>query len=105
MDEAVIKNIIMMLASALVILLFFLPPSIALTVAGCVGLVLLDLVGHLMVGWDVKLNLVSLMEIIMAVGFAVDYSAHIAHGFATADQRLSRDEQVSEALQELGVPV
>ena len=41
----------------------------------------------------------------MAVGFAVDYSAHIAHGFVTADPALSRDARVSAALLELGVPV
>ena len=41
----------------------------------------------------------------MAVGFAVDYSAHTAHGFATADASLSRDEQASAALLALGLPV
>ena len=41
----------------------------------------------------------------MAVGFAVDYSAHTAHGFATADVSLSRDEQASAALLALGLPV
>ena len=47
-----------------------------------------------------------------AVGFAVDYSAHIAWGFATASAgaddgggRSSKNVRAAKALEELGVPV
>lgn len=65
-----------------------------------VTMVMLDLAGLVMTLWSVDLNVVSLMEIVVVV----DYSAHIAHGFAT-DQSLTRDEQASAALVSFGLPV
>ena len=108
MDGQIFRNIALMLCTALIILVLFLPVGLALTVALLVSLVLLDLAGLVMTLWNVDLNVVSLMEIIMAVGFAVDYSAHIAHGFATSDNlgaALSRNEQATHALVALGLPV
>ena len=43
----------------------------------CVVCTVLDLFGA-MVLWDVQLNLNSIVLLCLAVGFSVDYSAHIA---------------------------
>lgn len=72
MDQQVIQNVGLMLATAFVILVLFLPVALAVTVAALVTMVMLDLAGLVMTLWDVDLNVVSLLEIIMAVGFAVD---------------------------------
>ena len=58
MDQQILQNMGLMLASALAILLIFLPPVVAVTVAVCVTIVIELLVGHVMTGWDVDLNLV-----------------------------------------------
>jgi len=46
----------------------------------CVGLVDLFLFS-LLAMWDVKLNSVTVINIVIAIGLAVDYSAHIAHSY------------------------
>ena len=46
----------------------------------CVALVDLFLFNMLAM-WDVKLNSVTVINIVIAIGLAVDYSAHIAHSY------------------------
>jgi len=58
----------------------------------------------LMVIWDVSLNSVSMINLVMAIGFAVDYSAHIAHAYI-ASSKASANERVVDALNTLGASV
>jgi len=50
----------------------------------CVVLVDLFLFG-LLAFWDVTLNSVTIVNIVIAIGLAVDYSAHIGHTYLTVD--------------------
>ena len=45
----------------------------------------------LMVIWNVSLNSVSMINLVMAIGFAVDYSAHIAHAYITSNKVTAND--------------
>ena len=58
----------------------------------------------LMVIWNVSLNSVSMINLVMAIGFAVDYSAHIAHAYITSNKETA-DERVVDALSTLGASV
>ena len=58
----------------------------------------------LMVIWDVSLNSVSMINLVMAIGFAVDYSAHIAHAYV-ASNKVTANERVVDALSTLGASV
>ena len=58
----------------------------------------------LMVIWDVALNSVSMINLVMAIGFAVDYSAHIAHAYITSN-KATANERVVDALTTLGASV
>ena len=58
----------------------------------------------LMVIWDVSLNSVSMINLVMAIGFAVDYSAHIAHAYI-ASEEVTANERVVDALSTLGASV
>ena len=58
----------------------------------------------LMVVWDVSLNSVSMINLVMAIGFAVDYSAHIAHAYVTSN-KATANERVVDALSTLGASV
>ena len=58
----------------------------------------------LMVIWDVSLNSVSMINLVMAIGFAVDYSAHIAHAYV-ASNKFTANERVVDALSTLGASV
>ena len=44
------------------------------------GLIDIDLIGVMLI-WDIKLNPPAFVCLVMAVGLAVDYCVHIAHGF------------------------
>ena len=58
----------------------------------------------LMVIWNVTLNAVSMINLVMAIGFAVDYSAHIAHAYVVSN-KLSANERVVDALSTVGASV
>ena len=58
----------------------------------------------LMVIWNVSLNSVSMINLVMAIGFAVDYSAHIAHAYITSNKDTA-NERVVDALTTLGASV
>lgn len=55
--------------------------------------------------WGVNLESVSMITIIMSIGFSVDLSAHITYAFVKAPSGLSSDERAIAALETLGWPV
>lgn len=69
-----------LLAVFLVVLLFIAHPGIAVIVTLVVGVVLLDILG-IMHFWDVNLNGVSVINLVLSIGLSVDYSVHVAHAF------------------------
>ncbi len=54
--------------------------------------------------WGVRLDCISMIGIIMSVGFAVDQSAHVCYAFVTADGATKRVKAVM-ALETSGWPV
>lgn len=66
----------------IVLLLFTGNWTITLLVLLCVGLVDLFLFG-LLTFWSVTLNSVTIVNVVIAIGLAVDYSAHIGHAYLT----------------------
>ena len=50
-------------------------------VAITISLIIINLMG-VMVVWDISLNAVSLVNLVMATGIAVEFCAHIARSFA-----------------------
>ncbi|ORX62177.1 multidrug efflux transporter AcrB transmembrane domain-containing protein [Hesseltinella vesiculosa] len=67
-----------------------------------VGMILTDVVGT-MVLWDISLNAVSLVNLVICVGISVEFCCHIARGFMVASgSLLSRSRQ---SLQEVGSSV
>ena len=77
-------------------------PRIAFFVALCIVLSVVDLVGMLHY-WDVTISGVSTIYILISVGLAVDYSAHIAHMFVTSTG--STDVRAHKALARIGPSV
>lgn len=53
--------------------------------------------------WGVNLDAISMISIIMSIGFAVDLSAHIAYAFVTASG--TSKERVATGLGTLGWPI
>lgn len=53
-----------------------------------------------MYSWDIRLNAISTVNLVMAVGISVEFCAHVAHNFLT--QSGSRDERVRNTLKTVG---
>eukprot|EP00916_Digyalum_oweni_P010472 GHVL01017493.1.p1 GENE.GHVL01017493.1~~GHVL01017493.1.p1 ORF type:complete len:871 (+),score=76.06 GHVL01017493.1:82-2694(+) len=92
--------------AALVVLvttfLFLVIPWISLYVLLCIVMIDVDLFG-MMALWNIPLDSVSMVNLIMSIGFAVDYSAHVAHSFMLAEG--TRNERMKESLRAVGVSV
>eukprot|EP00916_Digyalum_oweni_P008110 GHVL01013577.1.p1 GENE.GHVL01013577.1~~GHVL01013577.1.p1 ORF type:complete len:787 (-),score=100.18 GHVL01013577.1:108-2300(-) len=90
-------------ATVLVVtVLFLVIPWTAVFVLICIIMIDIDLFG-LMALWDIGLDSIAMVNLIMAVGFAVDYSAHIAHAFMLAEG--TRNERVLAAMNRIGISV
>lgn len=68
----------------------------------CVLLTDVDILG-LMWLWGLTIDSVAIVNLVLAVGLAVDYSAHVAHAFAGATG--TRDERAVKAVVEMGTAV
>merc|ERR1719258_1016642 len=78
----------------------------------CVILVDVDILG-LMWLWDLSIDSVAIINLVLAVGLAVDYSCHVAHAFVQmpnmlgpeATPREQRQARADKAVEEMGVAV
>ena len=76
-----IRNLLIATLAVLVITSTFLVDcTVAILVVFKFAALVCKLFG-LMVIWDVSLNSVSMINLVKAIGFAVDYSAHVAHAY------------------------
>ncbi|CAD7011709.1 unnamed protein product [Ceratitis capitata] len=54
--------------------------------------------------WDVNLDSISMINLIMCIGFSVDFTAHICYTYMSSKKR-SPKARVREALHSLGLPI
>ena len=64
---------------------------------------LFELLG-LMTAWDVSLDVIAMIIIIMALGFSVDYTCHIAHAYMIS-QKSTPNKRAIDALTTMGTSV
>ena len=69
----------------------------------CIVLILIDL-GGMMYAWDIPLNAVSLVNLVMAVGISVEFCSHITRTFAV-NSNLERVENARQAVINMGSSV
>ena len=59
--------------------------------------------------WGVRLDGVALINLIMCIGFSVDFSAHICYHYLTAstdlDITMTPEERIKASLHALGIPI
>lgn len=77
------------------ILLFFVVITMAMIMTGIVAFM------HF---WDLTLSSVTMIHLIMSVGFSVDFTAHICHAFMVA-KGSCRNERAAEAVTTSGGPI
>ena len=67
-----------------------------------VGITLVDIVGYLYF-WDITIDIVSCINIVISVGLCVDYSVHIGHCFVVSTG--TRLERTITSLENIGPAV
>ncbi|KAL6488704.1 hypothetical protein MHYP_G00024450 [Metynnis hypsauchen] len=54
--------------------------------------------------WDVNLDSISMINLVICIGFSVDFSAHISYAFVSSNEP-SRNKKAIDALYNLGYPM
>jgi len=81
LEEELFINIGLSLGAVLIIMLITLANLImAFLVLLMVGMTIVDVMG-VMFAWGLYIDTVTVVNLVLAVGLAVDYSAHVAHAF------------------------
>ncbi|KAA0702917.1 Patched domain-containing protein 3 RND-type protein RNDEu-3 [Triplophysa tibetana] len=99
-----IQNIAVATCVMLVISLLVIPnPLYSVWVTFANASVIVGVTGFMAL-WDVNLDSVSMTNLVICIGFSVDFSAHIFYDFVSSEEE-SVNEKAKEALYKLGYPI
>ncbi|XP_062376705.1 patched domain-containing protein 3-like [Sardina pilchardus] len=99
-----IQNIIVATVAMLVIALLLIPhPLCSLWVTFAIASVIVGVAGFMAL-WDVNLDSISMINLVICIGFSVDFSAHISYAFVSSEKR-SANAKAIDALSNLGYPI
>lgn len=99
-----IQNVGFTTAVMLVVSLLLIPnPLCSLWVTFSIGSVITGVTGFMAL-WGVNLDSISMIILVVCIGFTVDFSAHISYAFVSS-KKSTANERVIDALFSLGYPV
>ncbi|KAG8573629.1 hypothetical protein GDO81_012473, partial [Engystomops pustulosus] len=99
-----IQNILVATVVMVVISVLFIPdPLCSLWVAFVIASVIVGVTGF-MFFWKVNLDSISMINLVICIGFSVDFSAHIIYA-SVSNRKLNANERVIDALHVLGYPI
>ncbi|XP_054673761.1 patched domain-containing protein 3 [Grus americana] len=99
-----IQNIVVAAGAMLIVSLLLIPnPLCCLWVTFAIASVIVGVAGF-MSFWNVNLDSISMINLVICIGFSVDFSAHISYAFVTSGES-SANKRSIEALSLLGYPV
>lgn len=88
----------------MIISFIFIPNALcSLWVAFSIISIEIGVVGYMAL-WDISLDSISMINLIMCIGFSVDFTAHICYAYM-ASKAKTPNERVSECLYSLGLPI
>jgi len=88
-----------------IVILIFIPKKICVVwVTLTVMSVELGVVG-LMSFWSIKLDVISMIVLIMGIGFSVDFSAHVSYHYLASEDGISPFDRLAHCLYALGPPI
>ncbi|XP_032090924.1 patched domain-containing protein 3 [Thamnophis elegans] len=103
-NQNTIQNVLIAAGAMLIISLLLIPsPVCSLWVTFTIGSVIVGVSGY-MAFWDVNLDSISMINLVICIGFSVDYSAHISYAYVS-NSKTSSSEKAIDALFHLGYPV
>ncbi|XP_068094356.1 patched domain-containing protein 3-like [Hyperolius riggenbachi] len=99
-----IQNVALAAAVMFVISLLLIPnPLCSLWVTFTIASIIVGVTGF-MAYWDVNLDSISMINLVICIGFSVDFSAHISYAFVSS-KKPEANERVVDALHSLGYPI
>ncbi|OWK61497.1 Patched domain-containing protein 3 [Lonchura striata] len=99
-----VQNVVIAAGAMLVVSLLLIPnPLCCLWVTFAIASVIVGVAGF-MTFWNVNLDSISMINLVICIGFSVDFSAHISYAFVTSGES-SANKRSIEALSLLGYPV
>ncbi|XP_075778668.1 patched domain-containing protein 3 [Pelodiscus sinensis] len=99
-----IQNIGIAAGVMLCVSLLLIPnPLCSLWVTFAIASVIVGVAGF-MAYWDVNLDSISMINLVICIGFSVDFSAHISNAFVSSEKSTANEKAV-DALHLLGYPV
>ncbi|KAM9387519.1 patched domain-containing protein 3 [Phaethornis superciliosus] len=99
-----IQNVVIAAGAMLIISLLLIPnPLCCLWVTFAIASVIVGVAGF-MTFWDVNLDSISMINLVICIGFSVDFSAHISYAFVTSRESSANGKAI-KALSLLGYPV
>ncbi|XP_060104319.1 patched domain-containing protein 3-like [Heteronotia binoei] len=102
--QSTIQNVIIATGAMLIISLLLIPnPLCSLWVTFAIASVIIGVTGF-MTYWNVNLDSISMINLIMCIGFSVDCSAHISYAFVSSKKGSLNDKAV-DSLYRLGYPM
>lgn len=91
-------------ATMMLISFLFIPNVLcSLWVAFSIVSIELGVVGYMAL-WNVNLDTISMVNLIMCIGFSVDFTAHICYAYMSSEASSPKD-RVQESLYALGLPI
>ncbi|GMR35058.1 hypothetical protein PMAYCL1PPCAC_05253 [Pristionchus mayeri] len=100
-----IQNDSVAIVVMMIIALAFIPnPLCTLWITTAIVTIDIGVIGLLSL-WSVKLDPISMITIIMSIGFSIEFSAHITHGFMAREDDCGVEERCIEAMEKLAWPV
>ncbi|XP_073533664.1 patched domain-containing protein 3-like [Phyllobates terribilis] len=99
-----IQNVAVAAAAMFVISLLLIPnPLCSLWVTFTIASIIVGVTGF-MAYWDVNLDSISMINLVICIGFSVDFSAHITYAYVS-NQKANVNEKLTDALHSLGYPI
>ncbi|KAL6734683.1 hypothetical protein Aduo_005197 [Ancylostoma duodenale] len=103
--QSTIQNDSLAVVCMVIISLLFIPnPLCALWITIAIITIDVGVIGFLSL-WGVKLDPIFMITIILSIGFSIEFSAHITHGFVSNEGNLTPKERCIDSMEKLAWPV
>ena len=100
-----IQAFIIATESMYLVSLLFIPDLVsAICIIFAMFSIMIGMVGFMHV-WGLSLSSITMIEVIMCVGFCIDFSAHLTHAFIAGVGKGTRTERAYQACIQTGVPI
>ncbi|XP_053569875.1 patched domain-containing protein 3 [Bombina bombina] len=102
--QTTIANVLIAAAAMFIISILLIPNLLcALWVTFSIASIIVGVTGF-MTYWDVNLDSISMINLVICIGFSVDFSAHISYAFVS-NVKSSVNNKIIDALHSLGYPI